>query len=259
MKSDISYRWRSLLVGALALALTGCRIAEFPDPNVSLKGQILPAKVLYRNFEAMHIMLERRLAKGEITKAQKDTYVKNYADATLNGIDITRIPKHDAWGYADVFRQAGRWETSYSLLKIAVDAAPNEDRRVNDLLKLAWAEAKLGKVNDAIKHCRDTFNTPPEFKAPILYGVLYEVIPAAEGKGKDIELGQLLEQAIEQHRQVIVNPESDSGKAFLSARDHHIFKAWDKVMLLYTSNNRNDLAEKALSRSESSAKQTATL
>ncbi|MFX6861551.1 hypothetical protein ABTH25_19490, partial [Acinetobacter baumannii] len=88
--------------------------------------------------------------------------------------------------------------------------------------KLAWCAAHLNKLDEAFALARSTFSTPPEGKAPILFGILYEIAPDLEGKGRDVEVAKLIEEAIQQHEMVQVDPTSDSGKVFLASRAHHI-------------------------------------
>jgi hypothetical protein len=61
----------------------------------------------------------------------------------------------------------------------------------------------------------------------------------------DVELAQLLEGAIQQHLETIVDPRTIPGRMFLLARRHHIHNAWDKVIDLYRKSGENGLAEEA--------------
>ncbi|MES1227086.1 MAG: hypothetical protein ABUL72_00355, partial [Armatimonadota bacterium] len=168
-------------------------------------------------------------------------------------------PKGEAWEYADIVRQADRWQDAYDLLKMAVEFAKNEDRRVNDSLQMARCAAHLGKVDEAIKLARSTFSTPAPGKAPILFAVLYEITPEALGKGKDLAVAKLIEDAIEQHEAATVTTDSQAGRDFLAARAHHIRKAWDQVLKIYTAADRRDLAESALLKADNSTDKSAKL
>lgn len=249
-------RWLSLTILAL---VAGCRLVQYPDPNVARPGDLVDAKVLRRNLVAVHTDLERRVAKGEISRDQKNELIKRYCDKALVDVNLETVPKSQAWEYADVVRQADRWPQAYDLLKLAVASAKNEDRRVNDSLKLAWCAAHLGKTDEAFRLARSTFSTPPEGKAPILFGILYEIAPDLEGKGRDVEVAQLIEEAIAQHEQVKVDPTSESGKVFLATRSHHIRRAWDEVLKIYVKTGRNDLAKKALSKADLATDQSARI
>lgn len=252
----IRSRWLSL---SLLLLLGGCHLVQYPDPNVAKPGTLVDAKVLRRNLVAVHTDLERRVAKGEITRPQKNELIKEYCDKVLVDVNLQTVPKSQAWEYADVVRQAERWDQAYDLLKVAVSSAKNEDRRVNDSLKMAWCAAHLNKLDEAFRLARSTFSTPPEGKAPILYGILYEIAPDMEGKGRDVDVAKLIEDAIDQHEQVRVDPASDSGKAFLGTRAHHIRRAWDEVLKLYVKAGRTDLAKAALTKADKATDQSARI
>jgi tetratricopeptide (TPR) repeat protein len=249
-------RWLSL---ALLAMLAGCRLVQYEDPNVARPGTLVDAKVLRRNLVDVHTDLERRVAKGEITRPQKNELIKKYCDKILVDVKLETVPKSQAWEYADVVRQADRWDQAYALLKVAVASAKSEDRRVNDSLKLAWCAAHLGKTDEAFTLARSTFSTPPEGKAPILFGILYEISPDLEGKGRDAEVAQLIEDAIEQHEQVKVDPTSESGKVFLASRAHHLRRGWDEVLKLFVKAGRTDLAKKALEKADQSTDQSARI
>ena len=248
------------------MLVTGCTFRQYVDPNEPVPGKILPATVLRRNFEDMHWKLEKRVSTGELTRPEKEAYVKTFADKALKGITLNGIPKAEAWAYADVMRQANRWEDAYALLKIAVSVATNDDRRVNDTLQLARVAAHLGKLDEAISLAKSTFNVAPPGKAPILFAVLYEIVPECEKsvaekdrKTENVVLGQLVESAISESEATVVDANSESGKVFLAARNHHLQKAWDKVMKLYTASSRTDLARAALQKSEASFSKSSNL
>jgi hypothetical protein len=61
----------------------------------------------------------------------------------------------------------------------------------------------------------------------------------------DVELGKLLEDAIEVNSKVLVDPTSKEGALFLNARPRHVRIAWDTIISLYTDANRSDLVAKA--------------
>ena len=258
MSATVS-RWlsRGALV-ALAL-LGGCRFTQYPDPNIAPVGSLVEPKVMRRNLEEVHRNLEHRISLGEIDRVRKDVLIKQYCDQELKGVNLHTVPKSQAWQYADIVRQADRWQDAYDLLKVAVGAAKDEDRRVNDSLQLARCAAHLGRVDEAIKLARSTFTTPPQGKAPILFAVLYEITPESLGKGKDLEIAKLIEDSIKQHQQVQVQTDSDAGTTFLATRAHHIRRGWDEVLKIYVGAGRDDLAKAALALADSSTDQSAHL
>ena len=109
-------RWLSRVALVAVAMVGGCRLATFADPNVAPVGSLVDAHVLRRNLEEVHRNLERRIAKGEITRTRKNELIKQYCDKMLVGINLRAVPKGQAWEYADVVRQADRWDQAYDLL-----------------------------------------------------------------------------------------------------------------------------------------------
>jgi truncated hemoglobin YjbI len=194
--------------------------------------------------------LDRRVEKKEITPEKRDEVM---AAMTLSYVEIIspeEATDSNAWVVGDLYRDAGRWKEAFALYDRARKAAANEDRRVNDELRYARAAAVLGKMKDALAAAKATFSAPPKEKAPILPAILYEVVPAGQGKGSDLELARLLEGAIAQHQKVVVDPKSEPGQVFLIARPSHIQRAFSKMIELYDKAGRKDLARDAVARSE---------
>ncbi|MBS1709278.1 MAG: hypothetical protein JSS65_11250 [Armatimonadetes bacterium] len=243
-------RWlRPVVLAVSFMALAGCHVVQLPDPNATVGADMHPEIVL-RNIRESYRIMQNRINRGEITTSQRDELIRTLVEQYAAQVDMDKVPPAKAWQFADILRQAGRWEDTYKLLQTAVKVAPDDDRFVNDSLQLARAAAHLGKVDEAIKGCRSTFKVPENQKAPIMMAVLYEVVPEGRGKGKDIELAKLLEDAIQQHQATIVDANSEAGKEFLAGRPHHIQNAWAEIVKLYSSNNRQDLAREALQRAE---------
>lgn len=242
----------------LGLLLAGCSSTTFPDPNqpVALKDD--PARVL-GNIGAVAAMLDRRIRDGQLAPEQRDELLKQYVGRYQEVIDPKAVPPGQAWQYGDIYRSAKDWKTARDLYAKAVEAAKNEDRRVNDHLRLAQAEAQLGNVQRAIELARATFSAPGADKAPILPAVLFEVLPAGLGKGKDPELAKLLEDAIGQHKQVIVDPKSDAGQRFMAARTALMRQAWIRAVNLYQASAGQDAARQAFRRFETAMSAYATV
>jgi tetratricopeptide (TPR) repeat protein len=229
----------------------GCRLPPPPDPNDPNDVSVLQIDVLKRNLQWISDAVNERVAKGEITDAQGRKLLAERAQKLLHSVKIDRLNPVEAFEYGEVFRAAKDWELAEQGYTIAVRWArksKNEDRRINDTLRLAEAKAYRGKVDEAIALSRSTFDSKNEDKAPILLSVLYEIVPGGESKGKDAELAKLTEDAIGQEELVIVNATTNAGKAFLSARPFHLMKAWDKVASLYRNAGLPDEADKAWQR-----------
>lgn len=241
--------WLSLL--ALA-ALVGCAAPPRPTGVAATKDGLVSAESLNGQIAEADQMLERRQRRGEISEADRTKYLEEYVANLIEKIDTAEIAPEVAWKYGDVYRRAGKWDVAYKLYATAVKAAPTQDRRVNDSLQLARAAGALGKVDEAIATVKSTFDAPVREKAPILPATLYEVLPQCRGKERDEALAALLEEAISQHLSTVVDPASESGKAFLNARPHHVQRAWRAVIGLYLENEMTEEARDAVLRSEQS-------
>lgn len=239
-----SFGYGLVLIG-LAITLVGCGDGTIPDPNDPNDVGNAQPEVLRSSLKGAADSLYERVYRREITDQQAQTFLTRYADDLLAKIKIEKVPTDKAWEYGEVFRTAKRWAQAQVFLKIAVAHVKNEDRRVNDSLRLAQVDCMLGKVAEGIKIAQSVYNTGVLDKAPILPAVLYEIAPAAVGKGHDVELADLLKGAIAQSEATVVDPKLDTGKAFLLARPHHIAKAWLLIVQLYTAAGRQDLAAAA--------------
>ena len=235
---------------ASAFIVSGCEFSSPPDPNEPREGRVLGATELRRNLTGTAEMIYERVMTGEIDDKKAQSLIQKYADELIQKVNIRAIPPKTAWEYGEVFLTAKRWEKAKEVLEIAVSNAKGEDRRVNDTLRLARAEAELGQVEEAIKTANSVMDTQPVSSAPILPAVLLEIVPAAEAtsKGHEIELAKLLENAIGKHEKTIVDAESKPGRDFLYAKPAHIRNAWLQIEKLYSSVGRSDLADQARER-----------
>jgi len=227
------------------LSLAGCQSGHIPNPNDPEDVGAVSPDTLRRNLGAVTDSLANRYASGELTGQEYRDYVTKAATELLAAADPDGIKPEQAWEYAEVLRDAKEWKEAEPVLRIAVKYAKtthNEDRRINDSLRLAVAQANLGQVAEAIKTTRGTFDAQPKDSAPVLVAVLLEIVPAARGKGHDLELAKLLEDAVTVHMHAKVDPNSDAGRAFLMARPYHVSNAWGLASELYHSAGRDDLA-----------------
>lgn len=245
-----------LRVGLLILAglvLTGCKTGVLKDPNDPADAGVLAPEILRRNLKGVSDMLNDRLAAGEIGPRRYQALIEDAAKELLAKVNIDRVDPAHAWEYVEVLRTAGRWEDVERFAKVAVKSAQktqNADRLVNDTLRLAQAQAKLGRVKEAIATARSVYGAKPTDAAPILPATLYEIVPAGRGKGHDPELAKLLEDAIDCHMGTIVDVNSEAGKMFILARPTHIQRAWSWVITLYRNANQPAEAEAAAKRAQ---------
>lgn len=249
---DMNWRWLSLL--GLCLCLSGCYFAQLPDPNDMASSAPIDARIMQRNISMAYQDLGQRVRRGEITEQQKERMIREMAESLASYIKLEEVPDEEAYRYADVLRQANRLAEAKAAYETAVKVAKTEDRLVNDSLQLARVMCMMGELKPAIELVRTTFTAKPKEKAPILMSVLYEIVPAGKDKGNDVELANLLIDAIDQQMLVEVDPTTESGKAFLAASQVHVAKAWQESMKLYNSANREDLMRKAIERRDAVAK-----
>lgn len=234
-------------MAALSLLLSGCHLSTFPDPNDPNGAGALQPEVLRRQVKGASDSLYARVTGGEIDDRTYRRLLAQYTDDLLKRIQIDRVDPAKAWEYGEVFRTGQLWDRAEKTYAIAMKAAANDDRRVNDTLRHAEALAHLGRVEEAVKEARSTFDAPPTEKAPILFSVLYEIVPGGRGKGKDLLLAHLLEDAIAQSSMVQVDLKSDAGKAFMTALPHHQHNARELAARLYLDGDRTSDAERVLS------------
>lgn len=237
---------RGALFAACLSLLAGCSFGTFPDPNDPK--DVAPAEqadVFHRNMQLAADELDRRVQTGEITDGQRLDMLAQLADKDLSEGDPDRCAAKDAWIYADLMITAHRYADAIPLLKRAIDWATevkNDDRRVNDSFRLARCYAETGKVPDALDLAQKVIDSHPGDPGPVLPSVLLQITPSARGKGHDGQLAKVLEEAIHEHMRMIVNPNSQAGKAFLVARPFLIRRAWSTIEELYDQSGEHDKA-----------------
>lgn len=241
---------RAALLAAL-LVVVGCKTGRLPDPN-DPKEVPLTASVVSKQLLALNDNLYTRWRKKEFDEETYHKLLSQGANEIISDVRLDAMDPTEIWQYAEVLRTAHQWKAAEAALNLAVRSAKlskNEDRRINDSLRLAHVQAKLGKYKEAIATTRSTFNVGPADAVPVLMGTLYEIVPAARGHKHDIELAKLLEDAIGVNLRAVVDENTDAGRAFILARPSHVRKAWGTVVDLYESAGRADLASEAAVRS----------
>ena len=241
--------WLLIVLGVLG----GCQTGTLEDPNDPKTAGILAPDVIRRQLKGTSDMLMERVARGELTDVEFKQYIAKRANELLADLPLDKIAPEKAWEYGEVLRTAQRWPQAKQALLIAVEVAEkskDEDRYINDLLRLAHAQAMTGEVKESIATATRTLSASPNGSAPILPGVLLELVPAARGMGQDAELAILLEKAIEKHMATVVDPKTEPGQMFLAARPHHVRNAWRTIIDLYAKAGKDEEARRALQRSE---------
>lgn len=246
-KSSFNLVLAAVVISAMAMG-TGCQFGQIPDPNIVAEQGMPNPEIVNRNLDDMYAVLTRRVQLGEITAEQRDEMIVERAQRAVAEINLEEIPVNQAWRFGDLFRKAEQWETAYQLYSIALDNAPDWDRTVNDSLRKAHMAAHLGRLDEAFELSRSTFEAPPEEKAPILFAVLYEIVPAGRGQGRDGELATLLMEASEQMMETQVDPNSEPGQAFLLTKPHHINMAFEETIRLLDASGETTRKTQAFNR-----------
>jgi len=237
------------LLPLLCVAIVaGCHTGVLPDPNDPKDVGSLSPDNMRDQIGSISDTLQSRVALNQITQKQAKDMLRQSAESMLVGFDPSKVDVPNAWKVAEVMMTANHWSDAKPVLIAAIEWAKtnhNEDRRINDTLRLAHVVAELGDIPEALKIARSTFSVEPGGAAPILFAVYLDLPPAIRGKGFDVELAELIEDAIKVNLTVKVDPKSEAGRVFLQFRPTHVWSAWSLVFKLYESAKRPDLLEKA--------------
>lgn len=241
----------TVVIGSLLGYIKVRASAPLPDPNDPSDVGLMDPLVLSRNLKWASDFVNERVRLKDVSDKEGKRLISEYASSLVAQIDSKAVPDFQAWEYAEFFRTAQQWERAGELFERAVATAKkskNEDRRVVDSIRYAHVLAMLGQTQKAIELVRSTFDSPPENKGSILLGTYMEIVPAAKGKGLDLELAKLIEDAILQHEQAKVSPNTDEGLQFLAVRGYHRNQAMQLARELYRAAGREDLAQSVAER-----------
>ncbi|MEI8281895.1 MAG: hypothetical protein WCG75_05785 [Armatimonadota bacterium] len=218
----------SVRLALLALVLIGCGQYANPNDLTAIRSE-LRVEIAYKRLEAAESTLQFKVDSKEINDVRRNELISDLASDMLQSIEQKTVPESDQWMYAALLRVTNQWPATEVALKRAVVVAATQERKINDSLKLAQAKARNGEVDEALATATSVLNAADKDAAPILPAVLYEIVPAAEGKGRDKELADLLTKAIECHKRVKIDVATEAGRAFLIARQYHINRATRKI------------------------------
>lgn len=237
----------------LSVTLTGCKTGHIRDPNNPADVGSISPQVLRQNLQSINESLVNRLSRHEFDRRTYRQLVAQAARELSSQVKPESVKPEQAWQFGEVLKDAHLWAQAEPVLRVAVKYATdtkNDDRRVNDTLRLAVVLAHEDKVPEALTTARLAFNAPPNQLAPVLLATYLELAPAAQGKGHDLELAKLVEDAIACHNRTQVDPKSDAGKIFVLSRPYHMGKAWMLVAALYSMAGKADLAAQAEQKAE---------
>lgn len=229
---------RRLLLLTLAIVSIGCQSGTLPDPHDPRDVGNVSPDLLRETLASISDSLLVKVSKGYITTEEYKTLLAKAANELTRDTDLTKVNPPDAWQYAEILRAGGNWEKAEKMLRLAVDytkVSKDEDRRINDSLRLAQVEAQLGKYEESVALMKSVMDAKPVDSAPILPAIYLEIAPVFRGHGHDGELAELLEQAVTKELETVVDSSSDAGKDFLMARPFHVRNAYKMAAELYRS------------------------
>ncbi len=213
-----------------------------PDPNEPDQDGQIPIDILEGDVRRMYQRVALQKHRKRLNQAEADGIFLEFVRERARGINLALVSSKQAYRFGEILRTARMWPEAKRAFERAVSVAgQNQDRRVNDTLRLAHCEAELGNVRAAVQLTVSTFDAPPGNKPPILLAVLLEIVPAAEKNGGNPAiLAGLLMQSVEQHLRAEVVADSTAGRAFFSARPYHVRNACEKAIELYTKAGRTE-------------------
>lgn len=208
-----------VLVGGVLVVLR--TIPPPADPNDPSEVGMMKATVMRRNLKQASDAANNRVGKGQMSPIEAKEKVSATAETLLSDLKPDNIPDSDLWEYGEVLWTAKEWKRAIPVLEKAVKVAieaKDEDRRVNDTLRLAQCYVGQGDVPKGIATVRKTFDVGVTGSAPILPSLVFEFVPMSRGKGFDPDLVKLLEDAIPIYAKTEVDEETKPGKDFILAR-----------------------------------------
>jgi tetratricopeptide (TPR) repeat protein len=165
---------------------------------------------------------------------------------------LNRVAPDENWRVAQVYMDLKEWKPAEDYLKRSLSYHLSDDRIVNDTLFYAFCQASLGDVDGAMATTRKAFSAPSEWKWPILYAVHFQIVPAAlkvATPTQRIELGQLVEDAIDQHLHATGDGANPHFTGWFVGRKHLLTVSFEQAIEIYVAANRTDLVAR-VQRSE---------
>ena len=165
-----------VLLGVLFIG--GCHTGTLPNPNEPADMGGLSQENIHDQFTCFSEMLQARQARGEITSKEFSELLAKATAPLLVGFNLDKVDVSKANQMADILIQVKDWQDAKKVLEGSIVWAQlnrNEDRRVNDTLKLAHVQAEIADVPGAIKTARTVFNVRAEDAVPVLFETLYQI------------------------------------------------------------------------------------
>jgi len=237
------------LLAVVGLFAGGCEFKPKFNPNdpnqVSADRQPVVIQAYFKQMS--DDVIGPAVSAAQITREKGDQMMVEGAKDYLNTIHLKDTPPNLMWMLGDEFITAHDWKRAKTFLEQALKVDTGPDRLVHDRVWFARCQAELGEVDEAIKTARSAFEAPPYWKWPILYAVIYEIVPAAEREKPSarLALAQLVKDSIKQHEAASGTGSDVTRLDYLIRRQYHINRAWRLVEELYDAANRPDLARAA--------------
>lgn len=207
-----------------------------PDPNDPLQNPADAITIVRKNLASLYFRLEYRRLRRQITVERRDELMREEAERAIAIVRRLGVKEEEKFEYGEILRTAREWEAGAEAFResAAYFKGRNVDLAINSLIRQAHCYAELGEAEKAVRTARETFSAPPGNKPSILLAVYLEIAPALYRVGKTEGLPELIEGAMRQHAEAVVDVNSTAGVAFEKARRYHIVQAAIFASQIYT-------------------------
>lgn len=230
---------------SLLLFLFIVKDATPPDPNSVEQAGDRALEVAENDLQDSYYFLQDRITKHEITNDQSKELLKVRAAHYCDIIAGNPVLATNNYRFAELLRTAERFDQAAKYYQLAIEhEKANEGRTINAKLRLAICEMHLGKFQDALTQVQSTFSSSKPLKGTILLSVYLDIAPLYTGQDLKKEFAVLVHDAIGQHIDAEIDPDSMEGKRFLNARHHHLVKAWELAIQMIMDAGDTETAQK---------------
>lgn len=217
-----------------------------PDPNDPRQNPDEAIRIARENLAKLHWQLEERVVKKKLSAERQSELMVEEASQYADLLRTIGVRPSEAFGYGEVLRTARRWGDAATAFQSAVKhhRQNNEDLYINSLLRLAHCYAEEGRGVEAVETTRISFGASPGNKPSILLAVYLEIAPALLRHRYTEGVAEMIEDAMRQHAEAVVNPESTPGQMFLAARRFHLSKAAQLAAGIYEQKGEQGAADR---------------
>lgn len=230
---------------SLVLFLFIVKDATPPDPNSVEQAGDRALEVAEGDLENSFYFLQDRVTKHEITNDKAKLLLKERAGHFCDIIERTPVLTTNDYRFAEILRTAERFDQAAKYYQLAIEhEKANEARTINAKLRLAICDMHLDKFQDALTLVQSTFSCSKPLKGTILLSVYLDIAPLYNGQELEKDFAVLVHDAIGQHIDAEIDPDSMEGKRFLNARHHHLVKAWELAIQMIMDAGDAETAQK---------------